>query len=46
MKEKIIRYEEIAKDAPPIVHVIQHIPGTAEGRTTPFITCHLSAPIA
>ncbi len=32
MKEKIIRYEEIAKDAPPIVHVIQHIPGTAEGR--------------
>jgi len=32
MKEKIIRYEEIAKDVSPVVHVIQHIPGTAEGR--------------
>ena len=32
MKEKTIRYEEIAKDISPVVHVIQHIPGTAEGR--------------
>ena len=32
MKEKIIRYEEIAMDVSPVVHVIQHIPGTAEGR--------------
>ena len=32
MKEKIIRYEEVAKDVSPVVHVIQHIPGTAEGR--------------
>ena len=32
MKEKNTIYEEIAKDVSPIVHVIQHIPGTAEGR--------------
>jgi len=32
MKEKIIRYEDIKKSDSPIVHVIQHIPGTAEGR--------------
>jgi len=32
MKEKNIIYEEIAKDVSPIVYVIQHIPGTAEGR--------------
>ena len=33
MKEKIIRYEDIKKDdEPSIVHVIQEIPGTAEGR--------------
>ncbi len=32
MKEKNTIYEEVAKDVSPIVHVIQHIPGTAEGR--------------
>ena len=32
MKEKNTIYEEIAKDISPVVHVIQHIPGTAEGR--------------
>ena len=33
MKEKIIRYEDIKrKDDPPIVHVIQEIPGTKDGR--------------
>jgi hypothetical protein len=32
MKEKIIRYEDIKKNDTPTVHVIQHIPGTAEGR--------------
>ena len=33
MKEKIIRYEDIkTKDEPPIVYVIQEIPGTKEGR--------------
>ena len=32
MKEKIIRYEDIKNDEPSIVHVIQEIPGTAEGR--------------
>ena len=32
MKEKIIRYEDIKKSDTPTVHVIQHIPGTAEGR--------------
>ncbi len=32
MKEKIIRYEDIKKSDSPVVHVIQHIPGTAEGR--------------
>ena len=33
MKEKIIRYEDIkAKDDPPIVYVIQEIPGTKDGR--------------
>ena len=32
MKEKVTRYEDIRKTDSPIVHVIQHIPGTAEGR--------------
>ena len=33
MKEKIIRYEDIKNnEEPSIVHVIQEIPGTAEGR--------------
>ena len=32
MKEKIIRYEDIKKGDSPTVHVIQEIPGTAEGR--------------
>ena len=32
MKEKIIRYEAIKNNDSPVVHVIQHIPGTAEGR--------------
>ena len=33
MKEKIIRYEDISKkDEPPIVYVIQEIPGTKDGR--------------
>ena len=33
MKEKIIRYEDIKrKDDPPIVYVIQEIPGTKDGR--------------
>ena len=33
MKEKIIRYEDIKRnDAPPIVYVIQEIPGTQAGR--------------
>ena len=33
MKEKIIRYEDIKKkNDPPIVYVIQEIPGTKEGR--------------
>ena len=33
MKEKIIRYEDITKkNEPPIVYVIQEIPGTKEGR--------------
>ena len=32
MKEKNTVYGEVAKDVSPIVHVIQHIPGTAEGR--------------
>ena len=32
MKEKITRYEDTKKTDSPIVHVIQHIPGTAEGR--------------
>ena len=31
MKEKVIRYEDLKSDTP-TVHVIQHIPGTAEGR--------------
>ena len=30
--EKFLRYEDIKKSTSPIVHVIQHIPGTAEGR--------------
>ena len=33
MKEKIIRYEDITKkNEPPIVYVIQEIPGTRDGR--------------
>ena len=32
MKEKIIRYEDLKKSDSPVVHVIQHIPGTSEGR--------------
>ena len=32
MKEKIINYADIKSEEPPVVHVIQHIPGTAEGR--------------
>jgi hypothetical protein len=33
MKEKIIRYEDIKKkNEPPIVYVIQEIPGTKDGR--------------
>ena len=32
MKEKVTRYEDIKKSDSPIVHVIQHIPGTSEGR--------------
>ena len=33
MKEKIIKYEDITKkNDPPIVYVIQEIPGTKEGR--------------
>ena len=32
MKEKIISYADIKSEEPPVVHVIQHIPGTAEGR--------------
>ena len=32
MKEKNTIYGEIAKDVSPTVYVIQHIPGTAEGR--------------
>ena len=33
MKEKIIRYEDITKkNDPPIVYVIQEIPGTKDGR--------------
>ena len=33
MKEKIIRYEDISKKSePPIVYVIQEIPGTKDGR--------------
>ena len=33
MKEKIIRYEDINKKSePPIVYVIQEIPGTKDGR--------------
>ena len=31
MKEKVIRYEDLKSDTP-TVHVIQHIPGTAEVR--------------
>ena len=30
--EKFLRYEDIKKSTSPIVHVIQHIPRTAEGR--------------
>jgi hypothetical protein len=30
--EKFLRYEDLKKSDSPIVHVIQHIPGTAEGR--------------
>ena len=30
--EKFLRYEDLKKNDSPIVHVIQHIPGTAEGR--------------
>jgi hypothetical protein len=32
MKEKIIRYEDIKNTDSPVVHVIQEIPGTSEGR--------------
>jgi hypothetical protein len=32
MKEKVIRYGDIKNTDEPVVHVIQHIPGTAEGR--------------
>ena len=33
MKEKIIRYEDISKKSePPVVYVIQEIPGTKDGR--------------
>jgi len=32
MKEKVIRYGDIKNIDEPVVHVIQHIPGTAEGR--------------
>ena len=33
MKEKILKYEEITKkNEPPIVYVIQEIPGTKDGR--------------
>ena len=32
MKEKIIRYGDIKNTDSPVVHVIQEIPGTAEGR--------------
>jgi len=32
MKEKTIRYEDLTKSDSPTVYVIQHIPGTAEGR--------------
>ena len=32
MKEKIMRYEDIRHTDSPVVHVIQEIPGTAEGR--------------
>ena len=33
MKEKIIKYEDITnKNSPPIVYVIQEIPGTKDGR--------------
>ena len=33
MKEKIIRYEDISrKNDPPIVYIIQEIPGTKDGR--------------
>ena len=32
MKEKIRRYEDIRHTDSPVVHVIQEIPGTAEGR--------------
>ena len=32
MKEKVIRYEDIKNTDSPVVHVIQEIPGTAEGR--------------
>ena len=32
MKEKTTRYEDLKKNDSPVVHVIQHIPGTAEGR--------------
>ena len=33
MKEKILRYEDITKKSePPIVYVIQEIPGTKDGR--------------
>jgi len=30
--KKFLRYEDLMKNDSPIVHVIQHIPGTAEGR--------------
>ena len=32
MKEKNTIYEEVSKNVSPTVYVIQHIPGTAEGR--------------
>ena len=38
MKEKIIRYEDINKKSePPIVYVIQEIPGTKDGRPKIYI---------
>ena len=40
MKEKIIRYEDITKkNEPPIVYVIQEIPGTKDGRPKINIMC-------